>query len=217
MSEDDPDLDPDFDAVRLVEAILFASAQPMEARDLARRLPPGSDIAAILGRLRAHYAPRGVTLVEREGKWAFRTAIDLADRLRQDVPQNRKLSRAAVEVLAVIAYHQPATRAEIEEIRGVALSKGTLDTLFQAGWIHPRGRRPVPGRPLLWGTTGAFLDHFNLESVEDLPNLRELKASGLLDARPAADAYGNRAVDGGPPVDVDGEEDAAPEDELDEG
>ena len=191
-----------FDDLRLVEAVLFAAAAPVDARDLAARLPEGADLAAILATLRADYAPRGVVLVERDGKWAFRTAPDLAGRLAVETTQLRRLSRAAVEVLAIIAYHQPVTRAEIEEIRGVALSKGTLDALFEAGWVRPRGRRRTPGRPLQWATTEGFLDHFGLEAVGDLPDLRELKASGLLDARPAADAYGNRAVAGGPLVDT---------------
>lgn len=200
-----------FEYLRLVEAVLFASQAPVDARELAARLPEGVDLAALLAQLRDQYASRGVVLVERDGKWAFRTAPDLAGKLAVETTQMRRLSRAAIEVLAIVAYHQPVTRAEIEEIRGVALSKGTLDTLFEAGWIRPRGRRRTPGRPLQWATSDGFLDHFGLESIEDLPDLRELKASGLLDARPAADAYGNRAVEAGTPVDT-----AEPGEELEE-
>lgn len=188
--------------LRLIEAILFASAEPLDERALAERLPPRVDIKELLADLQAQYAPRGVNLVRRGGKWAFRTASDLAGHLVIEQTQTRRLSRAAIEVLAIIAYNQPITRAEIEEVRGVALSKGTLDLLFEAGWIRPKGRRRTPGRPLQWATSDAFLDHFGLESLEDLPNLKELKAAGLLDTRPAADAYGNRAVEGDAPVDT---------------
>lgn len=196
--------------LRLVEAILFATAEPLDERSLAERLPAGVDVKALLAELQSQYAPRGVNLMRREGKWAFRTATDLAGQLVIEQTQTRRLSRAAIEVLAIIAYNQPITRAEIEEVRGVALSKGTLDLLFEAGWIRPRGRRRTPGRPLQWATSDTFLDHFGLESLEDLPNLKELKAAGLLDTRPAADAYGNRAVEGDAPVDTlddDGEPD----------
>lgn len=196
--------------LRLIEAILFASAEPLDERTLGERLPQGVEVAAVLAELQAQYAPRGVNLMRREGKWAFRTATDLAGQLMIEQTLTRRLSRAAIEVLAIIAYNQPITRAEIEEVRGVALSKGTLDLLFEAGWIRPRGRRRTPGRPLQWATSDAFLDHFGLESLEDLPNLKELKAAGLLDTRPAADAYGNRAVEGDAPVDTL-EDDAEPE------
>lgn len=196
--------------LRLIEAILFASAEPLDERTLGERLPQGVEVAAVLAELQAQYAPRGVNLMRREGKWAFRTATDLAGQLMIEQTLTRRLSRAAIEVLAIIAYNQPITRAEIEEVRGVALSKGTLDLLFEAGWIRPKGRRRTPGRPLQWATSDAFLDHFGLESLEDLPNLKELKAAGLLDTRPAADAYGNRAVEGDAPVDTL-EDDAEPE------
>lgn len=196
--------------LRLIEAILFASAEPLDERTLGERLPEGADVAEVLAELQAHYAPRGINLMRREGKWAFRTATDLAGQLMIEQTLTRRLSRAAIEVLAIIAYNQPITRAEIEEVRGVALSKGTLDLLFEAGWIRPRGRRRTPGRPLQWATSDAFLDHFGLESLEDLPNLKELKAAGLLDTRPAADAYGNRAVEGDAPVDTL-EDDSEPE------
>ena len=198
------------DHLRLIEAILFASAEPLDERTLGERLPQGADVAEVLAELQAHYAPRGINLMRREGKWAFRTATDLAGQLMIEQTLTRRLSRAAIEVLAIIAYNQPITRAEIEEVRGVALSKGTLDLLFEAGWIRPRGRRRTPGRPLQWATSDAFLDHFGLESLEDLPNLKELKAAGLLDTRPAADAYGNRAVEGDAPVDTL-EDDSEPE------
>ena len=198
------------DHLRLIEAILFASAEPLDERTLGERLPQGVEVAAVLAELQAQYAPRGVNLMRREGKWAFRTATDLAGQLMIEQTLTRRLSRAAIEVLAIIAYNQPITRAEIEEVRGVALSKGTLDLLFEAGWIRPKGRRRTPGRPLQWATSDAFLDHFGLESLEDLPNLKELKAAGLLDTRPAADAYGNRAVEGDAPVDTL-EDDSEPE------
>lgn len=188
--------------LRLIEAMLFASAQPLDEQTLAERLPVDLDLSAVLAELQRQYAPRGVNLVRRDDKWAFRTAADLAGQLVIEQTQTRRLSRAAIEVLAIIAYNQPITRAEIEEVRGVALSKGTLDLLFEAGWIRPKGRRRTPGRPLQWATSDAFLDHFGLESLEDLPNLKELKAAGLLDTRPAADAYGNRAVEGDNPVDT---------------
>lgn len=198
------------DHLRLIEAILFASAEPLDERALGERLPEGVEVAEVLAELQAHYAPRGINLMRREGKWAFRTATDLAGQLMIEQTLTRRLSRAAIEVLAIIAYNQPITRAEIEEVRGVALSKGTLDLLFEAGWIRPKGRRRTPGRPLQWATSDAFLDHFGLESLEDLPNLKELKAAGLLDTRPAADAYGNRAVEGDAPVDTL-EDDSEPE------
>nr|WP_249208728.1 SMC-Scp complex subunit ScpB [Magnetospirillum sulfuroxidans] len=200
--------------MRIIEAVLFASAQPLDERDLADKLPADSDVGVVLAELQRQYGGRGVNLVRREHKWAFRTAPDLAGRLTIEQTQTRRLSRAAIEVLAIIAYNQPITRAEIEEVRGVALSKGTLDLLFEAGWIRPRGRRRSPGKPLQWGTSDGFLDHFGLESLEDLPNLKELKAAGLLDTRPAADAYGNRAVDGLSPVDIDDVAEDEPELDL---
>ena len=192
-----------FDDLRLIEAILFAAPNPVDERELALRLPDGSDIEAVLTDLQAHYANRGVVLVRREGKWAFRTAEDLADRMNVERVELRKLSRAAIEVMAIIAYGQPITRAEIEEVRGVQLSKGTLDALFEAGWIRPRGRRRTPGRPMQWATTESFLDHFGLQGLEDLPDLKELKASGFLDLRADAGAYSNRAEEGEPLVDMD--------------
>lgn len=172
-----------FELLRRLEALLFASAEPLAERELTARLPEGSDLNGLLDDLQAQYANRGINLVRRGQGWAFRTAPDVAPFLRLEREMPRKLSRAAVETLAIIAYQQPVTRAEIEEIRGVALSKGTLDLLLEAGWIRPRGRRRVPGRPLTWGTAEAFLDHFGLESIDALPGIEELKAAGLLDRR----------------------------------
>ena len=169
---------------RMAEALLFAAVEPLDEASIAARLPEGADVDAVLARLRAEYAERGVHLVRVAGKWALRTAPDLAFLLRRDVETVRALSRAAVETLAIIAYHQPITRAEVEEIRGVGLSRGTLDRLMEAGWVRPVGRRRTPGRPVTYGTTEGFLDHFGLESVEDLPGVEELKAAGLLDSRP---------------------------------
>ncbi len=175
----------DFDTIRLIEALLFASAEPLLEKDLARYCVEGTDIKAVLARLQSDYAGRGVNLVERGNGWAFRTAADLADRLRIEKTQVRKLSRAAVETLAVIAYHQPVSRAEIETIRGVATARGTLDVLIEADWIKPGRRRETPGRPGTWVTTESFLDHFGLGGLADLPGVDELKATGLLDKRPA--------------------------------
>ena len=205
----------DPDQLRLIEAVIFASAEPVSEAALAERLPEGSDVPQLLAELGRHYAARGIVLVQRGKGWAFRTASDLADTLKIERTQERKLSRAAVETLAIIAYHQPVTRAEVEEIRGVALSKGTLDILFAAGWVRPKGRRRSPGRPLTWGTSDGFLDHFGLESLDDLPGIKELEAAGLLDSRAAAGAYGNRAVDGDHMVDT-GPEDEAQLDLLDD-
>lgn len=175
----------DFDHLRLLEALLFASAQPLSTAALYERMPQGADVGGLLLALKAHYAGRGVHLVDMEGQWAFRTAEDLADKLQVEKQVQRKLSRAAMETLAIVAYHQPVTRAEIENIRGVATHRGTLDALMEMGWIKPGKRREVVGRPLTWVTTAAFLDHFSLEAVTDLPGMDEMKASGLLDRRPA--------------------------------
>lgn len=169
--------------LRLVEAILFASPGPVEERALAARLPEGADLRHSLRVLVADYANRGVNLRRVGDAWAFRTAPDVAAALSGEAREPKKLSRAAIETLAIIAYHQPATRAEIEEIRGVATSRGTLETLLEAGFIRFRGRRKSPGRPVTFGTTPGFLDHFGLERVSDLPGLVEMKAAGLLDAR----------------------------------
>ena len=168
---------------RMVEALIFASATPVSIGYLAERLPGGADVEAILRALRAFYAGRGVNLVAIDGQWAFRTSSDLSFVLRSDEHEVRKLSRAALEVLAIIAYHQPVTRAEIEDIRGVQTSKGTLDVLLEAGWVRFRGRRRTPGRPVTFGTTRDFLDHFGLEEIRDLPGIEELKAAGMLSGR----------------------------------
>ncbi|WP_448206512.1 SMC-Scp complex subunit ScpB [Azospirillum sp. sgz302134] len=170
--------------LRLLEALLFASADPLDEETLAGRLGREADVRALLEELRAHYAARGVNLIRTGAGWSFRTAVDLAPLLRQEEEVSKKLSRAAIETLAIIAYHQPVTRAEIEAIRGVATSKGTLDILMENGWIRPGRRRETPGRPLTWITTDHFLDHFGLESLRDLPGVEDLRAAGLLDSRP---------------------------------
>src|SRR5947199_10127640 len=169
--------------LRLIEALLFAAAEPLYGKPFDPRLPEGVDLASAMRRLQAEYAPRGVNLVRIAGKWTFRTANDLAWLLARDSVEPKKLSRAANETLAIIAYHQPVTRAEIEDVRGVTVSKGTIDVLMETGWIRPRGRRKAPGRPLTFGTTQAFLEHFGLEAIGDLPGLDELKGTGLLDGR----------------------------------
>lgn len=173
---------------RAVEAMLFAAEEPMTPEALAAHLgsvAPG-EVRAALAALAAHYHARGVHLVERGGRWHFETAGDLAHLLRRETEQVRRLSRAATEVLAIIAYHEPVSRAEIEAIRGVQTSAGTLDVLMEAGWIRPAGRREAPGRPVLYATTPAFLDHFGLQSRRDLPGIEELRAAGLLDPLDAA-------------------------------
>jgi len=169
--------------LRLLEAMLFASAEPIDEKSLAARLPQGVDVHAALIRLKDEYASRGVNLIRVNGKWTFRTAVDLSWLLSKETVEQRKLSRAAIETLAIIAYHQPVTRTEIEEIRGVTTSKGSVDVLLETGWIRPRGRRKAPGRPVTYGTSEAFLSHFGLDAVADLPGLEELKGSGLLDGR----------------------------------
>jgi len=166
--------------LRIVEALLFASAEPVSALVLASRLPEGADIAGLLEELKAIYSDRGVNLCQVAGGWAFRTADDLGFLMQREALEQKRLSRAALETMAIIAYHQPVTRAEIEAIRGVATSKGTLDMLLEIGWIRMRGRRRTPGRPVTYGTTPAFLDHFGLDTVADLPGLSELKGAGLL-------------------------------------
>lgn len=173
-----------FQQLRVLEALLFASTSPADEKALADRLPEGADVAVLLEELQGRYANRGVHLSRVGRGWAFRTAPDLAPHLRVENEVKRRLSRAAIETLAIIAYHQPITRAEIEEMRGVALSRGTLETLLEAGWVRPRGRRRTPGRPVTWGTAENFLDHFGIESLDALPGIEELKAAGLLDRRP---------------------------------
>jgi segregation and condensation protein B len=177
------ELDPQ--VLRLLEAVLFASAEALDEATIANRLPEGSDVPAMLAALVETYANRGVNLVQAGGQWLFRSAEDLAPAMRVFANPQRKLSRAAIETLAIIAYHQPITRAEMEEIRGVGLSKGTIDMLFEQDWITPRGRRQTPGKPVTWGSTDKFLTDFGIESIESLPGMDELKAAGLLDKRPA--------------------------------
>jgi segregation and condensation protein B len=171
-------------ALRTLEALLFASAVPLAESDLAARLPEGTDVAGLLGDLQALYAPRGVNLVRVAGLWTFRTAEDLGHLLRPEADEPRRLSRAALETLAIVAYHQPVTRAEIEEIRGVSTAKGTMDVLLETGWVRMRGRRRSPGRPITYGTTEAFLLHFGLDRVSDLPGLEDLRGTGLIEGTP---------------------------------
>jgi len=200
-------------ATRMIEALLFASAEPLAAEDLAARLPEGIDIAGVLRELQETYASRGVNLVQVAGKWSLRTAEDLSFLLSRDAVEQKRLSRAALETLAIVAYHQPVTRAEIEEIRGVATSRGTLDMLLETGWIRMRGRRRAPGRPVTYGTTEAFLSHFGLDTVGDLPGVEELKGAGLLDGRvPANFAIPEPHAGDELTADEDPLEDTVPED-----
>jgi segregation and condensation protein B len=178
--------------LRVLEALLFAVSEPVTERAIAERLGAGADVPALLEQLRGVYQGRGVELLQANGRWSFRTAPEVSERLRLEKLVPRKLSRAAIETLAIIAYHQPVTRAEIEEIRGVIVSSGTVDILLEEGWIKPRGRKQVPGRPVMWGTSNAFLDHFGLESIQDLPGIDELKAAGLLDSKRGVSAYATR-------------------------
>ena len=176
--------DPHADQLRLLEALLFAAAAPLDESSIAARLPQGSDIETLIAELTEIYSARGVNVVRIAGGWTVRTAPDLGPRLKLEQTVTRKPSRAAIETLAIIAYHQPVTRAEIEEIRGVVISKGTLDTLMEAGWVMPRGHRETPGRPATWVTTDQFLSHFGLADRKDLPGVEELKAAGLIGPRP---------------------------------
>lgn len=199
--------------LRMAEALLFASAEPLRLVDLAQRLPEEADVSALLAALAERYQGAGVNLVERGGRWLFQTAPDLGFLLRKDVEETRRLSRAAVETLSIVAYHQPVSRAEIEDIRGVTVSKGTLDVLIEAGWVRPAGRREVPGRPVIYATTNDFLTHFGLEKLRDLPGLAELKAAGLLEPVQAAFEKlqgANRAQ----AVPADGGDDEVDEDDL---
>jgi segregation and condensation protein B len=202
-----------FQLLRLLEAVLFASTEPMAEKALKARLPEDADLPGLLSELAETYANRGVHLMKTEDRWAFRTAPDMAERLQIERKVNRKLSRAAIETLAIIAYHQPVTRAEIEEIRGVIISKGTLDLLLEIGWIKPHGRRETPGRPVTWATTSAFLEHFGLEGTESLPGVEELRAAGLLDSRAAISTLATQASAAGHavPAEDTSDEDAAAE------
>jgi segregation and condensation protein B len=167
--------------LRILEALLFAAEGPLDEKILAKRLPEGVNAGALLEQLQKEYETRGVNLVRVAGKWSLRTAGDLAWLLTHESTVTRKLSRAAIETLSIVAYHQPVTRAEIEDIRGVTTSKGTLDVLLETGWIKLRGRRKAPGRPVTYGTTETFLSHFGLDAVSDLPGLDELRGAGLVD------------------------------------
>ena len=177
---------PPDDFIRAVEATLFASDRPLTTAEMRHYVGDGGAIADALEQLREDYAGRGIHLVERGGRWHFQTAPDLAHILRREKEEPRKLSRAGMETLAIIAYHEPVSRAEIEAIRGVQVAKGTLDVLMEAGWVRPAGRREVPGRPLTYATTATFLQHFGLNSRRDLPGIDDLKAAGLLDPIDAA-------------------------------
>jgi len=176
-----------FQTIRIVEALIFASSEPVSMRHLKEKLPQETDVMLVLAELQQLYAMRGVNLVRIGEGWAFRTAADLSFILARDEVRERKLSRAALEVLAIVAYHQPVTRAEMEDIRGVETAKGTLDTLLETGWVRMRGRRKTPGRPVTYGTTDAFLDHFGLAEIRDMPGMDELRGAGLLSTRLPAD------------------------------
>jgi segregation and condensation protein B len=201
--------------LRILEAMLFATSQPMTPHAMRQRLPENADMGALLSQLQQQYEGRGISLTEIDGSWAFRTSADIADALVVEKEVQRKLSRAAMEMLAIVAYHQPVTRAEIENIRGVATNKGTLDVLLEAGWVRPGRRRETPGRPLTWVTTTSFLDHFGLESLMELPGLDELKASGLLDRRPALETLSTGDLFEDSATGTDAQEDAGEEEEDD--
>lgn len=173
--------------IRMVEALLFAAEEPLDEATLVKRMPDGVDVSALLAAVQKAYETRGVNLVNVGGRWMFKTAEDLSFLMQEERVEEKRLSRAALETLAIIAYHQPVTRAEIEEIRGVSISKGTLDVLLETQWIKMRGRRKSPGRPITYGTSPEFMRHFGLESLGDLPGVDELKAAGLLSNRIPAD------------------------------
>ena len=198
---------------RLVEAVLFANAEALSLAQIMPFLPDGemeqNDLRALLKELQQDYEAHGVNLLEVGGKWMFRTAVDLADHMTQEKQVHKRLSRAAMETLSIIAYHQPVTRAEIENVRGVSTNKGTLDTLMEMGWVKPGRRRETLGRPLTWVTTTDFLDHFSLESLTDLPGMDEMKAAGLLDRRPAIETVQQADLFSGESESDDGEEDQA--------
>ena len=171
------------DNLRVLEALLFAASEPLDAASMKARLPKGSNLNKLLSLLKAQYENRGVNLVKTGNKWSFKTAQDLSSMMKKEKIVQRKLSKAATETLSIIAYHQPVTRAEVEDIRGVHFSPGTLDVLMELNWVRPIGRKKVPGRPIIYGTTERFLEYFQLEQVSDLPGLEELKAAGLLESR----------------------------------
>jgi segregation and condensation protein B len=204
-----------FQQIRLIEAIVFASTEPIVERVLVSRLPEGAHVGDLLEELRGMYENRGVNLIRIGNAVAFRTAPDLASLMKIEREVVRKLSRAAVETLSIIAYHQPITRAEIEEVRGVSLSKGTIDILLEAGWVKPKGRRRLPGRPVTWGTTEGFLDHFGLETLDALPGVDELKAAGLLDRRRGFGPLAEQLGIGEDGADRDDEDEDDEEEEID--
>jgi segregation and condensation protein B len=208
--QQEPIAEPMAEQLRILEALLFAAEAPLDEKALAARLPAGIDVKALLTQLQRDYASRGVNLVKVGGKWTMRTASDLAWLLTRETVVTRKLSRAAIETLAIVAYHQPVTRAEVEEIRGVSTSKGTLDVLLETGWIRLRGRRKAPGRPVTYGTNEVFLSHFGLEALTDLPGLDELKGAGLVD--PALPAEFSVPVPSDDPALRDDEEPLEPDD-----
>ncbi len=174
----------------LVEAILFAASEPLDVLTIKSKLKTGTDVLKILYELQKDYSDRGVNLVQLADKWSFRTADDLSSKLKKEIIIQKKLSKAAIETLAIIAYHQPVTRSEIEEIRGVSFSTGTLEILFELAWVKPNGRKEIPGKPLLYVTTDKFLNHFNINSLNDLPNADELLAAGLIDSRVDSSIFG---------------------------
>ncbi len=175
---------------KLIEAILFASKEPVDIKNLKTQVKRGTDVLKILYNLQDEYKNRGINLVCLAEKWSFRTSSDLSDKLRKEIYVEKKLSKAAIETLAIIAYHQPVTRSEIEEIRGVSFSTGTLEVLFELGWVKPQGRKNIPGKPLMYATSDTFLSHFNINSIDDLPNSEELMAAGLIDNRVDSSIFG---------------------------
>ena len=175
---------------KLIEAILFASKEPVDIKNLKTKVKRGTDVLKILYNLQDEYKNRGINLVCLAEKWSFRTSSDLSDKLRKEIYVEKKLSKAAIETLAIIAYHQPVTRSEIEEIRGVSFSTGTLEVLFELGWVKPQGRKNIPGKPLMYATSETFLSHFNINSIDDLPNSEELMAAGLIDNRVDSSIFG---------------------------
>ena len=174
----------------LIEAILFSAKEPLDVNTIKSKVKTGTDVLKILYELQQDYLDRGVKLINLANKWSFRTSEDLSDKLKKEIIIQKKLSKAAIETLAIIAYHQPVTRSEIEEIRGVSFSSGTLEILFELGWVKPNGRKEIPGKPLLYVTTEKFLNHFNINSLEDLPNSDELMAAGLIDSRVDSSIFG---------------------------